>query len=1044
MSTLVLLCATSAFGIAPNTILEEKQQFEIQQQFTGTVTDINGQPIPGVNVLEIGTTNGTLTDFNGAFSIQPLIQNATLSFSYIGYATKKLSINNKNNVNIVLEEDISYLDEVIVVGFGTQKSSKIVSSVSQITSKELKIDQRPVTNIGSALIGAVPGLMLTNSSGGPGSTPSIQIRGTSTLDSDAELLVIIDNFEGSLADIDPQTIESVSVLKDASAVAIYGARGANGVLLITTKNTSRNKKTSISYNFSSSIQSKPELPGTLNSLEYMQFQNQVVEGTHDQTVLDLASSGFYPETNWGEELYQNTAVQQSHNLTLTGGSENTGFLMSASYLTQDGLAIGDDYYERLNLRLKIDTDITDWFSTGVNALISNTTDNNVQAVTGSSLRGLPFYPIQTEDGMWVSNGTSDAGANAVATAASGSFDKTITDRVNLQLYAQFRPIKGLTIEERVSIIRTNSDNKDWDNTFSIVSLDYADPDSYTNLDSENRSYMYATTGGRTLSVSSFTQTKIRTLTSATYETEKGNHYMKAFVAMQTESGESDYFMTGSSDFLLDDIISLGQGAIIDVSIGDYGNYEFRGGNQTTLSYLGRLNYSYSDKYLFEATIRADASSYFLSENQWGYFPSVAVGWVASKENFLKDVDFVNILKLRASYGSSGDDSGLGSVTQQLVNLNNAGYPLGGQSNSALYVPSFVNPSLIWETSTVFNIGVDASLFNGKLHFEADHFRNKRTDIISLIKGTAFEYGFGDAQGNPYDVDSWGWELMATHRNKIGDFGYSISGNINIYDNEISYIQENATDPNFQVGQSVNDRFGYETDGFFANQEEIDSNVASDGTSQINQTGVGDAYIGGYKYVDQLTIDTNGDGVMDASDGIINSDDRVILDDNSASNLMFGFNVGFSYKNLSLSARFYGTFDNKQWLNANNSVQPFLGAGVPYSYMTDVWSTTNTDALFAKPTDIGPLQPYNANISHLLIDSEYIKLQNITLNYDFDKTILDKVPFVKSMNMYVSAENLGVIWTNSPLYDNGWDPELGVSAVRYPLPFTTAIGLNIKF
>ena len=415
-------------------VAETKTDKPVQQnQISGFVTDGSGQPLPGASVIEKGTTNGVQTDFDGGFSIKTSKQGATLIVSYIGFVTKEVAANNQTKITIVLTEDISQLDEVVVVGFGSQKASSVVSSVAQVTSAELKIDQRPVTSGYSALIGAVPGLIMSNNNGSPGSTPNISVRGTSTLN-DSEMLIIIDNFEGSLSDIDPQTIESVSVLKDASAVSIYGARGANGVLLVTTKKTGKDKKMTVNYNFNTAMQAKPKMPTTLNAIDYMNFQNSIVAGTWDQTFLDLATSGFYPDTNWADELYESNTMQQSHNLSLTGGSQNSGYLMSASYLTQEGLAIGDDKYERLNLRLKIDTDVTDWLTVGANALISNTFDKSVTTITGVGLRGLPFYPVAI-DGIYVSSNGNQIG-NAVGDAASGSYNTTDTDRINLQLYAK--------------------------------------------------------------------------------------------------------------------------------------------------------------------------------------------------------------------------------------------------------------------------------------------------------------------------------------------------------------------------------------------------------------------------------------------------------------------------------------------------------------------------------------------------------------------------------------------------------------------------------
>tara|TARA_R110002126_G_scaffold22865_6_gene81100 strand:- start:8772 stop:12236 length:3465 start_codon:yes stop_codon:yes gene_type:complete len=1045
------------------------QAASLQYAISGTVTDADGTPLPGASVLEKGTVNGVQTDFDGNFSMTVTDENAVLEVSYIGFTTKEVAISGQTNINVILQEDTAKLDEVVVVGFGSQKARNVVSSVVQVTNEDLKLEQRPVTNALSSLIGSAPGLVLTNNNGSPGSVPAISIRGTSTIGDADDVLVIIDNFEGDLSDIDPQTIESVSILKDASAVAVYGARGANGVLLVTTKKGSRNTKTTISYNTSTSIQSTPRLQQTLNSSEYFNFQNSVIANENlirendgdpateafdlpwGQTTLDLAASGFYPNTNWIEEAFQNSASQQSHNLTLSGGSENTSYLMSAGYLSQEGLSVGEDKFERLNLRLKIDTDINDWLNVGANALISNRTDKSVTVIGGSNNRGLPFFPVTTVDGLFVSNGTAD-GANTVASSSSGSFEEFDLDRINLQLYAKITPFKGLSIEERVSVIKTNQYGRVWTNPFESVTLDVLDPDSYTNPDSENRIINAATE--RILSVASIKSNEFRSLTSLTYEFQKKKHNAKIFLAIQTESGESEAFAASRTGFILDNVIALGVGTEandannvtvnnVQYGLDGTGNSEIRGGNATTLSYIGRLNYSFDDKYLLEAAFRRDGSSFFTENNKYGFFPSIALGWVVSRENFLKNVDFISLLKFRSSYGQAGSDGTLGSVTQQLVGYDPSGYPFGGLTLGALGVDSFVNPDLIWETSTIFNAGLDASLFKGKLQFDVEYFVNNRTDILDQIAATAFEFGFGDADGNPYDVRSSGWDFSISHKNKIGkNFSYNLGGNLSYYDNEITRIQGGATGPNFEEGQSVNDRFGFVTDDFFDNQAEIDAYVTADGTP-IDQSDVGGSYIGGFKYLDQLTIDSDGDGVFDTADGIINNDDRVIIDENSDRNLNVGFNIGLSYKNLSLSARFYGALDNTQFWNSSNVADPFLGGGVPFAYQTEVWSPTNTNSFLPRPTDLSN-ENYNVNVDHFLVDAEFIKLQNVTLNYDFGNEILDRIGFIKNMSFYLSMENVGVVWTNSPIYEFGWDPELGVNTIDYPLPFTTAMGLNIKF
>lgn len=1061
----VLMLVSTMMGALPASVFANELEVQQEEMYvSGKVTDNTGFEIPGATVLEKGTTNGVVTDIDGGFTLKVSSEDAILVISYLGYVTQEIIVGGQTDIAVILETDISALDEVVVIGFGTKIASEVVSSIGAIKAEELQVTERPVTNVASALQGSIPGLIVNTSSGSPGSVPLIRIRGESSLNNgndESPVLVIIDNFEGSLADIDPQTVESVSVLKDAAAVAIYGARGANGVIVVTTNQPQRDKKISVSYNFSTSIQNKPSLPTTLNSLEYYEYQNSIIEIENQYQLdqdpayvslplpwsdddLSLASSGFYPETVWADELYDNTATQQSHNLTLSGGSANTGYSLTASYLNQEGLIVGDDSFEKLNLRLRINSDINDWLTVGTNVLISNRTDFDVPVTTGSNIRGLPTLPVVSEDGYWVANGTVDTRANVVAEASSGSFVQNDLDRVNLQLFAQAKPIKGLTIEQRASIIKTNQFNRDWSQDYDNIVIDPTDPDSYTNPDSPNRTYLLETPETRELILNSYTQKEFRFLTSARYKLNIDEHDFEAFVGFQTESGEAEEFETGRINFVSDDLIALGQGEEISPNVGGaIGNAETIAGNATTLSLFGRVSYSFRDTYLLEASFRRDGTSYFTEENRIAFFPSAAVGWIVTNESFMQDIDVVNQLKLRASYGVTGDDSGLGAATQQLVTYSAAGYPIGDVISGSLSLPSILNPNLIWETSTILDFGIDAAFLDGKLEFQVDYFKNERRNILAAITTTAFEVGFGDALANPYGVDSWGWEFSATHRNKIGDFNYSISANFTDYDNEIVQLTEDAIAPNFQEGQSISDRFGYTTDGFFDSQEEIESYQTADGVL-IDQSGVGGSYIGGLKFVDQITVDTDGDGILDAADGIINGDDQVVLEENSSKNLNFGMNLSVGYKNITLSARFYGTFDNNQWLNTTNASTPFLGNAVPFTYHTDVWSPTNQDALYPRLTTNNANLDYALSVDRLIIDAEYVKLQNLTLNYTFGKKVLDKIAFINALSIYTSVENIGVIWTNSPLYEHGWDPELGVSNVNYPLALTTSFGLNIKF
>lgn len=1016
----------------------------------GTVVDESGAPLIGVNVQVKGTNKGAATDFDGRFEMVNVDDNAVLVVSYLGYGTKEVLLEGRSYLTIELQVDAETLDELVVVGYGTQESSKVVSSISQVSGEDLAIDKRSVTSLQSALIGSLPGLRGFNSNGRPGSAPGFSIRGASTLNN-SNILIIVDGFEGSLSDLAPQTIESVSILKDAAAVAIYGARGANGVMLVTTKGADKKEGFEVSYTNNFSIQTPSDLPGTLNSLQLMEFENIAVTGKADGggntsapyslDDIERAKQGFYPETIWPEELYNSQAGQQSHNLAIKGGTGSTGYLINASYLNQKGLVIGADDFKRINLRLKIASDVTDWISIGANALISNRITTSTPADGGNGLLGSPFYPVKSEDGLWVDKG-SPGNPNPIAQAASGSYNKVIRDIYNVQGFIKLNPVKGLDIEQKVSIIKTNQNRRDWNNVFDFVALDLSDPDSYTNPESPNRIYSFGSPDSRRVYRYSFNGYSLRSLSTLNYKNSFESHNIGVLLGFQSEQGENGTFETARTGYLLDNLIDLSLGQQIDDQIGGgIGNNSSRGGNATTLSFFGRLNYDYQGKYLAEVSFRRDGSSNFLENNQWAFFPAVALGWNIAEEPFLKSARFLDKLKLRVSYGRAGDDSGVGRRVTQLVNLDNTGYPFGGVIQPRLFLGAPASRNLKWETSTTFNIGTDISLWRGKLQIVPEYFVTQRKDILDEVI-TPVEFGFGNVPANLYAVKSWGWEILLSHRNSIGGLNYTMSANLTNYDNEITDLAGRSF-PDFNVGQSINDRFGFETDGFFNSQEEIDNYVSSDGSTIIDQSDVGGAFVGGYKYTDQPTIDSDDDGQPDIGDGVINGDDKVILERNSATKLNFGFSLGVNYKNFSLLTRFYGAFDRNQWWNGAGAHEPFLNGTNAFNYQLNYWRPDNHDAFFPVPKGNG-IQGYDSDVSHLIRDNEFIKMQNVTLSYDFAQSIIEKLKIVKGLGVLISIENIGTVWTNSPVFDYGWDPELGVGSVDYPLPLTFSLGINVKF
>ena len=1009
---------------------------------TGKVIDESGIPLAGANIIEKGTSNGVQADFDGNYSLTTKVANPVIVISYVGYKTQEISVLNKTEINITLEEDAAQLGEVIVVGYGKTSEKKLTASVAQVSGEQLKIEERPVTSIQGALIGSVPGARGFNANGRPGTTPGFAIRGVSSLNN-TSVLVIVDGFEGSLTDIDPQDVETVTLLKDASAVSIYGVRGANGVLLVTTKDTNKNERLSVSYNTSVALQTPHELPRVLASRELVEFSNFAAPGTYGQTVIDLANSGFYPDTQWQEELYKSSAPQYIHNLSVNGGSERVGYLLNASSLNQEGLVLGSDNFKRRNLRIKVDADLNDWLAVGTNAVITNRITTITPAIGGNGLLGDPFFPVRRIDGLWVDKG-SPGQPNPIAQAASGSFERTVRDAINLQLYAKVSPLKGLSIEERVSIIRTNTNTRDWRDVYDFIRLDETDPSSYTAEPSPTN-FTEGSAAARRLNLFAGSAWSLKTLTQLNYEFDIADHSFDLLLGFQSEEGESENFRAQRINFPLGSTIIDLESGLSNSNLNDgLGNASSRGGNARYLSYFGRLNYDFREGlYNLSFSFRFDGSSNFLDDRQYQFFPAVGGAWNIGDESFFNNVGFVDKLKLRASIGLSGDDSGVGRAVTQLINFDVSGYPIGGEIAPRVFLGQPASRNLQWETSEIFNVGLDFSLWQGKLQVKSDYFINNRKDILARVLGP-IEFGLGDVPANLYDVKSWGWELDVTHKNRIGNVDYFISANITDYDNEITDL-DGLEQPDFAVGQSVNQRFGYETDGFFDNQEEVDANFSSDGVTLIDQSNVtpGGSQIGRLKYVDQLTIDTDDDGIPDAADGVINADDRKVLTKNSATNLNIGISLGASYKGFSLSARLYGALDRDQWWNGSDAHEPFLNGTNAFSHQLNYWRPDNNNAFFPAPEGVG-IQEYNSDVSHFIRDNEFIKLQNVTLAYDLSKKTLERLNFIKGLKLALSVENVGTVWTNSPVRKYGWDPELGVGAVDYPLPVTTSLSVNVKF
>lgn len=1029
-----------------------------QKVIRGTVLDAEtGQPLAGASILVLGANLGTFTDDQGEFQLTVPDERNIFVVTFIGYEAQEIEIGTQTVFTIRLVQDVTSLKEVVIVGYGTQETYKVSAAIQQITSEDLQIDRRPVSTLESSLVGSLPGLVLNQSSGQLGAGVGLQVRAASALAS-KNALILVDGFESSIQNLNPSDIASVTILKDAAATAIYGARGANGVVLITTKSPQRNEALAVIFNSNFSFQNPASTADMVNSQQFMEAFNRAefadrqrifpnltpddFDFTYSEEDIARAASGFYPETNWAEELYNETAVQSLQNLGIQGGSERIGYFLNFGYLSQNGVAQGNDQLQRYSLRAKVDADINEWLSTGVNIFNAFRDLDNVPISTNNGLRGQPFFPVQLDTGQfagtYVFKGSTSGEENPIAQVNSGSFDRTLSDELNLQLYATIKPFQAFAIEGRVSYVRNNNNRSQWNNPYEYLLLDEED------LSSTGTPVPF-TINDRRLTETSSRSFAINTLLTANYAPTFGEaHNLDILIGTQTQQGQRQSISATRFGYILPNLQSLNLGT----QINGFGNSSSGANDRSTLSYFSRVAYDYIGRYLVEFSFRADASSNFVRD-RWGFFPAVSAGWNMHGESFLKDLSALNVLKVRASWGINGDDGSLTGI--ELVSTNPAGVAFGGSVQPTILLNRPKNPDLTWETSQKANIGLDVVLWNGKLSFNGDYFIDSRQDIIATVL-TSAEGGLNGILANVYDARAWGWEFTLGHKSQIRQIGITADLNLSYYNNEITQgagdAPLNISAENYQIeGFPTVNWFGYQTDGYFQSQADIDNWVNSAGQAIDQATvvsqGAAGKYIGGYRYVDQLTEDTNGDGIPDAPDGIINADDRVILRENAVDNYRLGGSIGLSYQGFTLSARIYGVLQSHEWLNDGNNLNAFTSSGVaPFRYQIENWTPETPDALFSQAYAV--TRPYNPDVSDLIVERDFIKFKNVNLAYAFSQSAVSKLSIIRGLELYASFENLGILWTNYPLFQYGFDPEFGADGFNYPLAIKSSFGANITF
>ena len=989
---------------------DEDENIYPQQIIKGTVTDDMGVPLSGANIVEKGTTNGVIADFDGNYSIDISDGNPTLVVSFIGYTTKEVAVSGQTTVNVVLDEASTGLDEVVVVGYGTQKKVSLTSAVASVSGEDLR--KRTVTKIEQSLQGNVSGLTVQDLGGAPGtSRMNMRIRGVTTLSSNNEPLVIIDGIEQKLTNINPNDIETLSVLKDASSTAIYGSRAANGVILVTTKR-GKEGKVNVFLNSYYGFQKSNNTPVHMGTEDYMRMQNvawtnsagaPIYTEEYIQEYVNSTDRIKYPlPNNWFETLFK-TAPQKNTSVTISGGTDKMKSLLSVRYFDEEGIIpnssanttdirFNSDF--QVHPRIKVSSDFNYRYIHSQNPI-------NVDRVINGMLQNSQFIVPRYPDGTY---GVSGDGQSPLVRAELDGTDDLYQNYFMGNLKGEWEVINGLKFSVQYGLRANLDKQKRYSNKYEIFA--YQDPtrrlvNKPINQLFENRN--------------DFRETTFNTLLN--YSKTFGNHDLNGLAGYSEIDYRSSTLFASRQNFYSNDIQSINQGANDPTK--NNGGVDLK----TTLrSYFGRLNYSFKNRYLFEGNIRYDGSSRFARGNEYGTFPSFSAGWRISEEDFWAGLEeTVGELKIRGSYGKSGNQEV--APYSFLATYDLRSYSFGDSAVQGYKQTLLSNEDISWETTTQTDIGLDLTMFKGKLSLTADYY-NKQTKDILLVVPVPATLGLLSTARNTGRVDNKGWEFALGLRNDFGNFKMDTNFNFSINNNEV--VDLAGTGPYIQGGNEsrfitkdglpIRSWWGYKTDGYFQTPEEVASYPKI----------IASAQPGDVKFVDN-----NGDGV-------INPDDMVYLGQ-SFPKYNYGATFNFTYKPFTLSMLFQGAAGYKARLGGALAEMGIWG-GFTHEVTGDYWTPDNRDAQFPRPLKFDLRNIIMADRD--LLNGDYLRLKNIQLDYKLPKSLIDMLG-IQSANVYVATTNL---FTFSQLNDFDIDPEEEVArrAERYPQSSITTLGVNINF
>lgn len=1017
---------------------------EAQVTVNGTVVDAtNGDPIPGINVMEKGTSKGVVTDFDGKYTID-VGASATLQFSYVGYATQSILVNGREKIDVSMEEQSEGLNEVVVVGYGTQKKGNLTGAISTIDAEVL--ESRPVSNVMQAIQGSAPGLLLSvgNSGGSPGASMNISIRGVGNLQGTGAPLVIVDdiplNDPSGLNNINPEDIESISVLKDAASSAIYGSRAAFGVILVKTKSGKGIPGHEITYSNNYIYSSPTRIPDMMNSLEFANYFNLAATNGggapifNDETMARIRAyladpintpvtvanpagttwqqyTGSNANTNWFDVMYKDVVMRQQHNLSFAGNEEKLSYNVSGSFFDAPGImSFGDDSYQRYTLNSKVSSKMNDWFTVNANVRMAREDLERPSYDPGLYLHNISRrWPT---NGVLMPNGHYSDGSE-IPFLLYGGRRNSKEFNTNASIDLIFEPIEDLKIKTSLLYQRETTNI-----TSHTAKVGVVEPDGQERMIQQNNSFArYA-----------YERNYISPNVVVSYDKSiNETHNFSGLLGFQQENTDYSSVQANINDLITDNVPSISTGVGED-------NVSDSQGQFATQGYFGRLNYNFKEKYLVEVNGRYDASSRFAPDSRWHFFPSISAGYNIAKENFWPFQN-VSMFKLRYSTGSIGNQNVANYlyISRMPIRTNLWWLGANGRPNYTL-TPGLISPDITWETVKTDNYGLDVAAFNNRLQVTFEYFIRSTDDMFGPSERLPGVLGTSAPQANNASLETKGFDFSLQWKNNMGEFNYNVGVVLSdAVTSVINYRNPNNLLNTYREGQKLGEIWGFETVGLYQNQAEIETGP------DMSKFYAGEWFPGDVHYKD-----LNGDGFIDWGDSTSdNPGDRTIIG-NSTPRYLYSFTAGFDYKGLDFSMFWQGIGKREVW---TGDAYTFGAVGnqwqsAGFAEHGNYWSEDNPGAFLPRPTFREAWRNQEVQ-TRFLQNGAYLRLKNVTLGYSFSDDVISNLK-LKKLRIFVGAENLLTLTKMSSIFDPEATGGSWGNGKIYPLQKSFSLGLNVQF